>query len=305
MSRLDVDFFEKCDKRLRGLREDLRMRNLWIYGCGVGGILLEKWLKNNKYTIRGYVCRDPQEITTDFINGYPLKKYDEISPKEDYVIISLMNYDQNAVFLLMKRGFDESSMRLISFCEDLSQSKEVNYKGVRIGRHTYGYEDLLISSDAADVDSIGAFCSINSTARIVGPNHPLNSVSTSPMFYAAIESARYTNDLFPISKISKECLPSKKTKIGNDVWIGANVIILHGVSIGDGAVVGAGAVVTKDVAPYAIVGGVPARTIRYRFNQVIVNKLLKIKWWDWDDNMLIQNMEQMNNVETFIRKFEI
>lgn len=82
--------------------------------------------------------------------------------------------------------------------------------------------------------------------------------------------------------------------IGNDVWIGYGAVILRGVSIGDGAIVGAGAVVTKDVDPYTIVGGVPAKTIRKRFNEKIIRQLLKIKWWDWSEKKMIRNKSFFN-----------
>ena len=91
--------------------------------------------------------------------------------------------------------------------------------------------------------------------------------------------------------------------IGNDVWIGARATILSGVTVGDGAVIGAGALVAKDVPPYAIVGGVPARLIKYRFSSEIINELLEIKWWDWDSKKLTQNIDDFYlDVEEFIKK---
>ncbi|EPZ37468.1 transferase hexapeptide repeat containing protein [Anoxybacillus ayderensis] len=88
--------------------------------------------------------------------------------------------------------------------------------------------------------------------------------------------------------------------IGNDVWIGANSIVLDGVKIGDGAIVAAGAVVTKDVPDYAIVGGVPARVIRYRFNEEIIKQLKVIKWWDIDLNNLKNYENQFEDIELFL-----
>ncbi len=87
--------------------------------------------------------------------------------------------------------------------------------------------------------------------------------------------------------------------IGNDVWIGSNVLIIGGIKIGDGAIVAAGAVVTKDVPPYAIVGGIPARIIRFRFDKEQINKLLELKWWNKDDDWLIKNNYLFCNVEMF------
>ena len=91
--------------------------------------------------------------------------------------------------------------------------------------------------------------------------------------------------------------------IGNDVWIGRNAIILPGNTIGDGAIIAAGAVVTHDVPPYTIVGGVPARPIRKRFSDDIIEKLLEIKWWDWPEEKIVENFEYFYQPEKFAEKF--
>ncbi len=92
-------------------------------------------------------------------------------------------------------------------------------------------------------------------------------------------------------------------KIGNDVWIGQNVIILPGVTIHDGAVCAAGAVVTKDVPPYTIVAGVPAKPIKRRFTDEVIEKLLEIRWWDWSDDRINKNLEYFYQPELFVEKF--
>ena len=97
---------------------------------------------------------------------------------------------------------------------------------------------------------------------------------------------------------------NRSVEIGNDVWIGANVIILPGVKIGDGAVLAAGAVVTKDVEPYAIVGGVPAKVSRYRFDQEMIEAFLRIKWWEWSVEKIEENIELFYQPEEFYKVFD-
>ena len=101
-------------------------------------------------------------------------------------------------------------------------------------------------------------------------------------------------------------LPTKGdfVKIGNDVWIGARVIILPGVTVGDGAIIGAGAVVTHGVPPYAVVAGVPARIVRFRFSDEQIEKLLKIAWWNWEERKIFENLDLFyGDVKKFIKKF--
>lgn len=140
---------------------------------------------------------------------------------------------------------------------------------------------------------IGKFCSIGHNCYIGLPSHSLSMLSTSPIF---TESNNGTGFLW-----TKEDLvePYKKTYIGNDVWIGEHVLIKGGITVGNGAVIGAGAVVTKDVPPYAIVGGVPAKIIRYRFNQEIVECLEKLSWWEFSEEQIKHHIGlfQKENIE--------
>lgn len=138
-----------------------------------------------------------------------------------------------------------------------------------IGRYTYTcYDDEIVNCE------IGSFCSISDEVVIGGAEHPMEWVSTSPVF----QNVKHSGPKKKFAKFDFEGV--KRTIIGNDVWIGRRAIIKAGVNIGNGVVIGSGAVVTKDVPAYAVVAGVPAKIIKYRFAQEIINRLEEIKWWD-------------------------
>lgn len=136
---------------------------------------------------------------------------------------------------------------------------------------------------------VGKFCSIACGARFIfnSANHTLSSLSTYPfpIFFEEWD--------LDVADITKAWDNKGDIIIGNDVWIGYEAVILSGVTIGDGAVIGARTVVTKDVAPYTIMGGLPARPIRKRFPQETIDALLKMRWWDWPRERIMQNIEKI------------
>lgn len=143
---------------------------------------------------------------------------------------------------------------------------------------------------------VGNFTSISNYCAIGGGGHPIDWVSTSPVFNnsGGILKAKFSKN---------EYIPFVLTKIGNDVWIGANTLIKAGVIISDGAVVGMGSVVTKDIGPYEIWAGNPAKYIRKRFDDETIKKLLEIKWWEWEDQILIKYSGYFNDPDEFLWKF--
>jgi phosphonate metabolism protein (transferase hexapeptide repeat family) len=147
---------------------------------------------------------------------------------------------------------------------------------------------------------VGKFCSIANSVRINPSNHPSWRVTQHHMTYRKVDYGFDSKDDFEFFGWRRE----HTCEIGHDVWIGHAAIIMPGVKIGNGAIVGSGAVVTKDVPPYSIVVGVPAKVIKMRFNDNIVDSLLAISWWDWDREKLEQNFNELNNVENFIEKFK-
>lgn len=159
-----------------------------------------------------------------------------------------------------------------------------------IGRYSYTcYDDEIINCE------IGQFCSISDDVVIGGAEHPMEWVSTSPVF----QNVKHSGPKKRFAKLNFLGIP--RTYIGNDVWIGKKVIVKAGVRIGDGAVVGAGSVVTKDVPPYAVVAGVPAKIIKFRFDEDTVNRLIASTWWEMSDEDLMDNSKFFDNPKEFLK----
>lgn len=162
-----------------------------------------------------------------------------------------------------------------------------------IGRYSYvGYDCKL------DHCEMGSFCSLSDHIFIGGAEHPTDWVSTSPVFQAVRNSGssrRFAHHQVPETAV---------THIGHDVWIGHGATVKAGVTIGHGSVVGSGAVVTHDVPPYAIVAGVPARIIRYRFDEEQRSRLLASRWWELSESRLSQLGQYVKEVDLFLDKLE-
>lgn len=174
-----------------------------------------------------------------------------------------------------KRLFNGISLRATVVDSNVHKTAKIqhhaNVKYSDVGKYTY------ISARSSVIHAkIGSFCSIAAGVGIGGGAHKLDAVSTSPLFNKG-------RNIFGKSFAAIDFSPYQTTTIGNDVWIGNRAMILQGVTIGNGAVVGAGAVVTKDVEPYTIVAGNPARVIRKRFDDETIEKLLLLKWWEMSD----------------------
>lgn len=175
-------------------------------------------------------------------------------------------------------------------CEHVVLFDNVILDNCFIGSHSYIQKNSSVFNS-----TIGKFCSIASNVTIAPGFHSIFGVSTHPAFYLK-------NTPLSVTFADKDYYESKKNVIiGNDVWIGINAIILDGVSIGTGSIIAAGAVVVKDVAPYSIVGGVPAKHIKYRFDEEIIDIIQKSEWWNFSDEWFKQNAEVMMDIRKFIK----
>lgn len=294
-----------------------------------------KKLENKKIVIWGtgesaekhyYALRYFEQEVNYFIDG---KKYNEItvfknkevfSPsvldkenkKEIFVIIASYAFEEIAAGLI-KAGFEENLNFILIFKVD-KLAQKINKK---VGAHTY-YNDAQVYWEG--VKSIGKYCSINGNSIIAISNHSIDTISTHGFTYANInwsfskglvDEDALTN--LPCGDCEKDYCSydckhyypntvqhlNEPVTIKNDVWIGCNVVILRGVTVGNGAVIAAGAVVTKDVPDYAIVGGVPSKIIRYRFSSYEIEILNKIQWWNWSDEKIKENKHLFRDNKLF------
>ncbi len=161
-----------------------------------------------------------------------------------------------------------------------------------IGNHSYISSNSHISNS-----TIGKFCSIASNVIFGLGKHPTHLISSHPSFYSNNKEFKTFSDKNYFSEYGEII-------IGNDVWVANNAILMDGVKIGDGAIVAAGAIVIKDVKPYEVVGGIPAKHIKFRFKEYHISKLLSFAWWDKDEEWLEVNYKLFLDSEKFLEYIE-
>lgn len=302
-------FIELCANKLERARGHIQGRKIVIWGAARGGEIVYNFLEKNNIQVDRFIDKNYKDI--DSFCSCTVDSFDSVNPREHFIIVAFMTYRFEIETMILQNGFHSCDYCYIMNNENYNKT-DIIYKNCKIGRYTYGYEKLLEFSPIAE--SIGRYCSINDTAHIWN-NHPLDCITTHPMLDHLLfttsdayekhmeycnKYGQYFNNFSGESPIRK----NEPVVIGNDVWIGANVIILPGVKIGDGAVIAAGAVVNKDVPSYAIVGGVPAKVIKYRFEQEMIDKLIEISWWDWSIEEIEDNIELFYQPEKFVKEYK-
>jgi chloramphenicol O-acetyltransferase type B len=226
-------------------------------------------------------------------------------------------FRKDAVCLQVRRGethAERTSMQnyFESPFRGITLDKQITNPNIVVGRYSYysgyyhghSFDDCaryLLPDEGADRLIIGSFCSIGSGASFImagNQGHRHDWISTFPFYWMSEVPA--------FAGAQNGYKPAGDTVIGNDVWIGSEAVIMPGVKVGDGAVIGTRALVTRDVEPYAIVGGNPARNIRLRFDERLIAMLMEMQWWNWPDEQLHQVMPLLTSgdIETLYEHWQ-
>ncbi len=283
-------------------------RKIILFPCGDVGIQAANILRmiyaiEPAYLIDNRKCKYSANIHEfSFLN--------EIDSQEYVLFLTSTNPD---IYLSLKEAVlpifpEERIIELECMVKSVKQNP-MSFFYTEIGKHSYG----PICHDHELIKSIGAFCSFANGVDVV-PNHEMRFVTTHPIVYAGmtyedmeIEYEYYKDTPWYMPGVTPKQIVRKRKRItiGNDVWLGANVIITNGANIGNGVIAGAGAVITKDVPDYAIVVGVPAKILRYRYTPEQIQDLNTIAWWDWSDDEIRERYDDFYlPIEAFIEKYK-
>ena len=264
------------------LREqlDLGQRGFIVFPYGENGLLVNLILKEcfgieDAVIIDNELCKyNPQIKNIDYLqDNKELEKYTLLFTSYKEEILDDLKFWKGRIEVLYKRT-------------EVKVEQEV-------GQYTYG---ALVGDNK--IEKIGAFCSFAAGCTAVW-NHQLNMVTNHSFIYQSKRCPEITNQKYKYTDWNK------KYVIGNDVWLGHNVILTNGVHIGNGVRAAAGAVITRDVPDYAVVAGVPAKIIKYRFNPEQIKMLNEIAWWDWPIEKIRDCYDDFADIDIFLKKHYI
>lgn len=278
---------------------DKGKRNFIIFPFGEVGMKVRTILKEvygieADYILDNHLWKYNSDIKAlDFLKGIDCKEYVLILAAIGEAIYGKLKED------VLQYISEENVAELNSM-----KSKLENRSSGKSGKYSYG---PLCNHWL--VEKVGAFCSFAIGCDAV-ENHPVEYVSTHPFLYWGGENDSMHDVPHPYNMkdvIPKGCVKAnKKSLIGNDVWLGKNVLITNGANIGNGVIAAAGAVITKDVPDYAVVGGVPAKIIRYRYTPEQIEALNRIQWWNWSDDEIRKRYDDFYlPIEEFVAKYDV
>lgn len=288
---------------------DLLTQRYWRYGLINAAPVCNALQFNVNGRIAGYYSKneffwkmDESNLIIYDIEGNVSVVFNEIETKLNQDDVEILGWYRNDTEPKISMVSQPSTFqpRIFSQLRD-SMINLVSDYGYEVGDYSYGFVNAV--DPQFGKMKIGRFCSIGPNFTAIIGNHDWRLVTSYPFLHVD-KVFDNREEQWDLSKVlgKEDHYSNGVTEIGNDVWIGKDVIVTSGIKIGDGAVLAAGAVVTRDVPSYAIVGGNPAKIIRYRFDQQIINRLLTLRWWDWNKEKLSQFLPLLisHDIEKFL-----
>lgn len=295
-----------CIEHIFDTRGVTLSKKIVVFPCGDVGIQVASIMRNIYSVEPAYLIDNHKYKYTDNIHEISFLK----DINTDEYVLFLASTNPNIYFDLKDRALEYFSEENIIELECMSSLNRFEFPKTEIGRYSYG----PICHNHTWIKSIGSFCSFAAGVDVV-TNHEFRYLTTHPIIYAGknIEGYEYPfeldkdSDFYMLGIEPKTEMVKKQRRaiIGNDVWLGKNVTVTNSANIGNGVIAAAGAVITKDVPDYAVVAGIPARIIRYRYTPGQIEALNRIAWWDWTDDEIRERFDDFYlPIEDFIEKYK-
>ncbi len=305
---------QKIKQIIENMFELGKINNIIIYPFGDIGMSIKNILNvaygvTEDYIVDDKLCKYNYKINSSML-------FDKIEIEKYSVILATDKkelYDELLKKLIIKKF---QMNQIYTFDENKNNSYQnrffyLNQLVTKIGKHSYG--PICVEHHPL-IEEIGAFCCFAYGVDVV-PNHEMKYITTHDMISLGkqydgitIPYQCYRDETYFLEGIEPKNIVTKRkrSKIGNDVWLGRNVIITNGADIGNGVIAGAGTIITKNVPDYAVVVGTPARIIKYRYNDSQIEALNKIAWWNWEDEKISANYDDFYlPVDEFIKKHQV